>query len=349
MLRKIINGIRIFLIVSNIIKKRLHNDSLAVCISTPCYGNVGDHTIELAEQEILCECGFTNRILDVSSYEYSIVNKLLPKLINTNDVIVIDGGGNFGDTWEGTLEQIIDIVKTYSKNRIIIFPESWYFSRIKGNPLLQKVSEVFSYRDNLIIYARDKWSYKKMKENIKGTEIRYSLDSVFFKKYSPKSKKENNIIGICIREDKESIGHVCLNDLIDDIKIVKKSCNSQIIKNDIYSHVEKKERINFFKDTIEKYERSDLIITDRFHGFVFSILSHTPCIIFDNKTGKIGHFYEDVSQYLSGCMMITDNNYDRSELRLLLNHKKLHVSEDFYDLINRYREDIKNILEKWRV
>ena len=40
------------------------------------------------------------------------------------------------------------------------------------------------------------------------------------------------------------------------------------------------------------YSGCELVITDRLHGMLFSAITNTPCIVFDNSYGKISSLYD---------------------------------------------------------
>ena len=116
----------------------LFNNRLFVFISSPYYGNIGDHAIFLSQLHLLKCAGIKKGIVDISSKEYSIAKNMIRRCIKPNDILFIDGGGNFGDAWPVTMENINSIVESYYTNKIFIFPESWYFG---NNPDSAKLLE----------------------------------------------------------------------------------------------------------------------------------------------------------------------------------------------------------------
>lgn len=348
-MKKIVLIFKLIEIILEFLYKRIKNRQMYICISTPCYGNVGDHAIELAQQEVLKKCGLKDRYIDISSIEYTYLKRIIKTLIYQNDVIIIDGGGNFGDTWPETMQNINEIVLTYSDNRIFIFPESWYFSNTKeGEKLLKETINIFNSHKNITLYARDSWSYKEMKNHLTNITIRYSFDMVLFKNYVLKKLKpfSKKTIGLSLRDDKECVSGSLTKKLYKDMETL--DIKTIIINNDSYNFIDKKNREKVFNRIIKMYEQCDIIITDRFHGFIFSILCQKPCIIFDNLTGKIGHFYNDIKDDISGCVYINSNDYDKKLLIDFINsNEKIFISENFYQNKEKYLNYIQNDLLKW--
>lgn len=348
-MRKVRLGISLIKILLKFMYYRCKYDQLYILISTPCYGNVGDHTIELAQQEILEQCRLLKYSIDISSIEYSYLKGVLKRFIYVNDIIIIDGGGNFGDTWPETMQNINEIVLTYLNNRIFVFPESWYFSETnEGKDLLNESIQILNSHNNLIIYARDGWSYKEMKVHLNNVVVRYSFDVVLFKQYSPCCVVNDTIkVGISVRDDKESVNEILLNRIRNDLGELDVDVID--ICNDTYVYTDKKMREKFFKTIIERYEECDIIITDRFHGFIFSILCRKPCMIIDNITGKIKHFYDDIKEDISGCIYIDSEKYSKNVLDTFLNSKeRLIILDSFESKKSIYLSQIKEDLIGWR-
>ena len=51
----------------------------------------------------------------------------------------------------------------------------------------------------------------------------------------------------------------------------------------------------------DKFSKAELVITDRLHGMIFSVITKTPCLVFDNKNHKISETY---TAWLKDCNYI---------------------------------------------
>lgn len=101
-------------------------------------------------------------------------------------------------------------------------------------------------------------------------------------------------IGICIRKDKER------NNTDNIERIVEEYATQQnidiekfdtVINCDI-SIINRKQEVKNLWDLMAKKK---LIVTDRLHGMIFSIITKTPCIAFDNLSKKVSGVYSWVS------------------------------------------------------
>ena len=61
-------------------------------IATPAHGNLGDQAIVYAQYRLLEECGYKKNIIEITRASYEHLRERLKKLIQENDLIIIDGG-----------------------------------------------------------------------------------------------------------------------------------------------------------------------------------------------------------------------------------------------------------------
>lgn len=341
-IKSIIIGFLDIKLRNEIYRKRKRHGKLIILISTAYWGNVGDHAIVLSEKEIIRAAGMGEKIVDIDSVQYSRLKHKIKFLIRDEDTIIIDGGGNFGDTWPETQIGINNIIDTFTHNRIIVFPESWYFTNSQnGQKLLSDTVKSISNHPNIVIYARDSYSYMMMKTYLANSDIRQSLDMVFFLEFKSEAVKENGI-ALVVRDDKESV----------NTKFTKNALKKELqdngffcyeICNDCYRHISKRKRSKYVQDIVRQYKKAEFVITDRFHGMVLSILCGKPCAIIDNVTGKVGNSYRDIKEYVNGVLYL-DNNYNSIEdlLSFIEKNNKLTVSETFLTRIKENKKDLIN-------
>lgn len=338
-----------FRLVAFIFKKTFHKQ-LFVLISTPCYGNIGDHAILLAEKELLSAAVPSRCVFEFTSTEYKKLNKYIK--LRKNDVVLIDGGGNFGDTWPETANQICEIVKKFYLSKIFIFPESWYFSNTpSGEAILNEMIQAFSNNDNVVIYARDSWSFKQMTNFLTKARVHLAFDCVFYKQILLPSKDETRtdcVVGICLRDDREN-NRVSLDNETLTKALISKHFVIKTIKNDCYRQIKKAERIKYFEDKIAEYASCDVVVTDRFHGFVFALLCNKPCILLDNLTGKVRHSFDDLKPYIKNCFCLENTDGTPYLLELISSViGKKSTTNDFDKVVNEYRQILINDLKRMK-
>ena len=94
--------------------------------------------------------------------------------------------------------------------------------------------------------------------------------------------------------------------------------------------IKEKNKINEFADV-------QLVITDRLHSMIFSIIGGTKCIAFDNKTKKVSGVYDEWLKNESGLKICVGNEIINTaqihEFLKLENPKSLNYKQNF-DVIN---------------
>lgn len=156
--------------LQNLIYESLHplinNDY--VLWDLPYHYNIGDTLIWEGELSFLEKVQY--KCLDYCS----IKTCTFPKL-EKNIIILLHGGGNFGDIWRNAQEFRLDVINHYSDNTIILFPQTVYY---KDDELMKKDAQIMSEHKKLILCARDQHSYSLLKNNFKN-EIYLLPDMAF--------------------------------------------------------------------------------------------------------------------------------------------------------------------------
>ena len=139
------------------------------------------------------------------------------------------------------------------------------------------------------------------------------------------------MINVCIREDCESEQE----NIVEFYEKIKQNYNVRKISTVIKSPVVLKKRIRELQKSWTSFENAEITITDRLHAMLFSVLNSTPCIVLNNKTGKVF----GVADWLDDTYMIVRANslsevLEKLERTTIWEHKK-------YD-----REKLLNYFEK---
>ena len=50
--------------------------------------------------------------------------------VDRNTIVLIHGGGNWGDVWRGSQEFHLKIIQEYPHNRIIVFPQTVHYDNL---------------------------------------------------------------------------------------------------------------------------------------------------------------------------------------------------------------------------
>lgn len=263
-------------------------------LGTPQHSNLGDSAIVLSEINFLKQCGIREkRIKEVTTEEYKEFKDVLKARIRKSDKILLHGGGNMGDQWFG--EELLrrDMLSTFKRNKMIIFPQTFFYSNTIEGQREKEKSILFYNRNNLTIVAREQISYGLMRHLYPNANILITPDivlSAYRGAFGIKRQRRKGIM-LCLRSDIEKSMSVLEHKRIEDF--LQKS-NWTITKTDMYANcvVTKKNRDECVKSKMNEFASAKIVITDRLHGMIFSAITGTPCIVFGNYNYKVEGTYE---------------------------------------------------------
>ena len=296
-------------------------DNDYIYLDLPYYSNIGDTLIWEGTLEFLKQ--IPQKCLYTSSYEtYS------PQIIDTNTIILLQGGGNWGNLYPKHHEFRKRIIEEYPHNRIIILPQTIYYPNTEA---LEKDSFFFNQHPNVIICTRDNASYQLLKTHFQKNLILLIPDMAFFLSVPNVKTKKNGQILFLKRKDKELSSHThipttlnvdthdwptmendfwkirIVNILFGILKTIVAPFNSQLskrIKDFKYNYFIRKHYIKIGTTFIDKY---DTVYTTRLHGMILSILLDKYIYIMDNSYGKNFSFYHTWLKDLDSVHLLESN------------------------------------------
>jgi pyruvyl transferase EpsO len=276
----------------------------------PYYTNIGDTLIWEGTLDYLktlpCRC----------LYSSSIENYKKPE-IDENVIILLMGGGNFGDLWYRHQVFRKLILESFPHNRIILLPQSIYF---QNEDVLKEDALAFSKHTNLIMCFRDKCSLKIANEyfqnsnNILLPDMAFCMDVSKWKKYI--KPVENKILFLDRKDvEKNNDQHydvISSNAENHDWPTMEKAVSFLTVFYKIQRVLKKTDGVfssnlnNFvsdrvYKGIVRKYfikkgisflSQYSYIYTTRLHAAILSILLEKEFFFFDNSYGKNKGFYD---------------------------------------------------------
>ena len=267
-------------------------------IGIPEFCNTGDIAISLAQAKFLRDSGYSGfRIKEITRSQYARFSGFLKKHIGKNQLICGIGGGNMGNLWYNEEELRCHIIRNFPENPIIIFPQTIFFTDDEQGRQAVAVSKaIYESHHKLTLAARDLTSYEMMHHNFHSPHIILVPDIVLYTNasdYGVVRRKRSGVV-IIFRDDKEKyISDTEKNRMIcyfEDNHISFRFGNTMSDKN-----ILRKKRKQIVKEKIQEFAASELIITDRLHGMIFSAITGTPCIVFGNNHHKVKSAYDLIS------------------------------------------------------
>lgn len=258
------------------------------------YQNLGDMAITLAQREFIKAALPDADIVWISNDDTYRAIRVIKRFIKSTDLITVIGGGNMSDSYIHLETQRRHVVKSFQKNRVVLFPQTMFYNQTRIGVKEQQISKtVYQSHPDLIMFARENNSYNRMKVAFPTVNVCLAPDIVLsLNKREPVLLRKGVLC--CIRSDKESdfteqqrtailsaveekYSNVMVTDTVD---VSKEECTEACFEA----------TLNEFWN---KIKMAELVVTDRLHCMIFCAITNTPCIAIDNANQKVSGVYHD--------------------------------------------------------
>lgn len=294
-------------------------------IATPVYGNLGDYAIVEAQYKFFKDIKLKRFIVELNRFEYERYREKLEKVIKAKDIIIIDGGGNIGTLWPEEEKKIRDIISRFPKNRIYIFPQTAYFEKTEhGQQELQMSKKVYNQHRRLNIFCRDINTFELFQSNFKNVRSFYVPDIVTYINYKKTRKKKRSGVLLCMREDLE---RTMDPDFLTIVLTYFKEKGTELERTStlLETRITKRNRKWKLRKKWQEFAQSEMVITDRLHGMIFSAITGTPCLAIDNLSHKVKEGYEWI-KYLPYIIFVSNEQvFEESMEKILSFYKREYI------------------------
>jgi pyruvyl transferase EpsO len=297
-----------------------------VLYGMPTYTNVGDTLIWKGELAFLRKV--KHRCLGKCAWD-----KYPDQELSEDTIVLITGGGYFGDVWRLGWQYVLDGIKRFKRNKIIIFPCSVWYDNIE---ICHRDVQYLNEFKNLIICARDRQSYDYVKRHFNARallvpDMAFYVKKKVIRRYAqPASEKSLYLrrddhelvreLNYKIRAQYDESDWITLYDTATvsqrrfalvvskiNIAVIRKLITRQFADWLIeklyflwYGTVIASEGIRFLSGY-------NCIYTTRLHGLILAVLLNREVYFIDNSYGKIG---ATVKTWLSDL----DNVYETKDI-----------------------------------
>ena len=281
-------------------------DSDYIYLELPYHSNIGDTLIWMGTDHFLH--GIPHQCLGQHSTEtYDF--RPLPQ----NAVILLHGGGNFGDIWRQHQDFRLKVIQTYPDNRIIILPQTVYY---QSEDVLKQDVEKMNLHQHLIICARDNHSAEILQkagytgQMLTLPDMAFCIDRSLLCAGKNEITKDNLLL---LRNDKESPQGIPTTenapvqmDIMDwpNQKEARRTARRYIRRHtarqtDTFFQTSfLPERISEGVRFVSEYK---MVYSTRLHVAIMRLLLGMPVKMMDNSYGKNLNFY---NTWLKDCELI---------------------------------------------
>ncbi len=306
-----------------------------ILLDYPNTTNVGDSLIWLGEIAYLDSRGLKpSYVCDVENYDKNNINKIL----NKNSILLMHGGGNFGTVWERIHHFRLQVLKDFPSVRILQFPQTIHFD---DESKIKEMADAIHEQGNYVLLARSYKSYDFAKHNF-DAELYLCPDMAFFIgeiSFNSTPISDRFILSRTDHEkssetltDKSQFSHQLRYEIADwlnpsgyerflhriqmhTVWIRKVIDPNNLLLLKLWNHLSTKRMMR----GVQLLSRGRVVITDRLHAHILSILIDKPHVIADNSYGKVSDFYQTWTFKNVGSILVKDL-------------RRLHIEADNLDV-----------------
>lgn len=277
--------------------------SRVAMVDFPNHANVGDSAIWLGELE------FVRRRKLVRTYScdketYRAAH--LVKLLGSDGLILLHGGGNLGDLWTDHQELREKVIRDFPNYPIIQFSQTIYF---RQQASLDRARETFDAHPRLTLLCRDQPSLDFARKHFAATSL-LCPDMAFYLRQALRPRQPQCDVLWLARTDEESRGaamppippgvEVC--DWLDESPTPLCEKNWALAARFWHEPGRWPELTSMLMESFDELadermrrgcqllSRGRAVVTDRLHGHILCLLLGIPHVMFDNSYGKLSGF-----------------------------------------------------------
>ena len=199
------------------------------------------------------------------------------------------------------------------------------------------MEKLFEKQKNLTICTREEYSYKLAKEKFSKNNIILCPDMAFFLIYEKDIQKDENTNLLLFRKDKEKLISSKTEEKVIE-KLKKQKVKIQKYDTVINRRIFKFNRKKYLNKILSKIKMSEIVITDRLHGMLLTVITGTKCIAFSNNNYKIKGEYNWIKDLKTLKYIENIEEFEKAYDELIIKKSEEFKFEDFVlnykDLIN---------------
>lgn len=285
-IKKIFEEYRLFR--STVSRIKSHKKNVIFYIGVPAHTNLGDLAQGVCIRRWLKKHYPDRQVIEIETN--ALVNThfpLLSKLKKTyrcGDMIVFQSGYTTTDLGGFADEMHRAVMNTLQDAPMLMMPQTIFF---QSEERKQQTSKIYNSMKHMLFLARDMVSYEMAKEMFPDIPVEVYPDIVTTLIGSRDYSGERSGILFCCRDDGEKYYSeeeiMRLMSRCKALAPVKKTDTTKQGKiKDIVAGAER-----YINSEIEDYSKYKLIITDRYHGTILSLVAGTPVVIIKTTDHKV--------------------------------------------------------------
>lgn len=257
-------------------------------LGVPIHNNMGDQAQKYCIERWIEQNYKGKEIVELPTWPFydKVFRKKFKTQVKAGDIIVIQSG-YCTTSWHYDHYMHRFVVKTFKDTPILIMPQTVNYQRKRDG---FKTGRIYRKNQHLLFLARDKKSFEYAQRYFHGTEIQLYPDivtSLIGDFGFPVSKERDGVL-ICVRNDGEKLyGNDVINDLAQRFREIGIACDINDTNSDLPLDELQEKFADELRKTLSFFACHNVVITDRYHGTIFSMISNTPVIVLATNDHKV--------------------------------------------------------------
>lgn len=302
------------------ILKVIQSDSRIYYIDYPVHSNGGDLLIMKGT-----EAFFKDNHIHVEA-RYSVLDFPDKLMIPKDHIIVLHGGGNFGDLYPVHQKLREKIITDYPNHRVVMLPQTIFYNKESEFDL---TAEVFNKHKDVHLYVRDTLSYDTASEKFHECSVYLSPDMAHqLWPIVPKSSPGKELLyffrtDIEKTREQEQLELTGRGDYLDWTslynRVEKKSINLIVRMMRKGSGPLPMQAIwgkytDYLVDkAVKRFSGYRNVQTSRLHGHILSCLMDKPNTLLDNSYGKNSNYFHTWTSGIKSAQLVVSKQPQPNE------------------------------------
>ncbi|NYF15530.1 pyruvyl transferase EpsO [Microbacterium sp. AK009] len=313
--------------------KSLIGDSPVALIDIPTHMNVGDSLIWQGELNYLSQIGA--QVIYQADHDRWDVRDV--RKLPSETVILLHGGGNFGDLWPTFHDFRLRVIDEVRHHRVIQLPQTIKFN---DSSVLHKTAAAIHGHPDFVLLVRDAPSFDLASEKFAGVQVEFMADMALGLEAPTRSMSDGDRPLVLARADQERAFDLSTESLGIDAVVRDWGDRSSrprswrlsrgprrfqrglrslgapathLLDPFVELGYARMRRMNV-ANGVAAVGRASLVVTDRLHGHILAGLLGKPTVILDNTYGKIRGVFEATTHNFPDTYLVADETEARETI-----------------------------------
>ena len=274
------------------------------------HGNVGDLAIRIAQEDFLAQLLPHHRVVSIPISQTLPSIQSIARHLDPSDVVTITGGGNMGGLYPD-IEALRQMVIHFCRRaRIVCFPQSLEFGKTRFRGLAtHRLHRTYSAHPNLTVLARESNTLAALNHIFPAASrvvTALAPDTAFMLRHARAETRSRAGVVFALRNDREAVMSSADKRRLWDLAL---EASPSVSLSDTHLGAGRwgsDEIRTVVEAKLEEFARAELVITDRLHGMILSVVAGTPCVALPSGTPKLSQTARDWLPMTPGLRFLPD-------------------------------------------